>query len=496
MMNAAPVAGSAFTAGALTGGVVDEQDERLRITFIGDSNTEYGYYARWNAGFPASRSNATGLSAGEGTLTIYSDSTATWTAPGDTAGPVTDVGGGFIFLQSGSANKGMCFNITAAAVAAYGSPEGTPLPFTVEASSVIGRTDVCPCVWSQIYSGQKLVGMANLGMSGDTIEGVEMRVAQVGEVNSLGQTVPRRRGIYCITIGINNVTGSLTPEEITALCVKLTNIKNILRSRGDAVIFGNLAHGNPSAGELAEMQALNAHIATFTADPLVAVADIDAVCTGDTDKMNGVHYKAPGAAAAGMLVAAKILAFSGGTRGVSDFRRGGRSDNLVTNGALDGTAGVLTGMTGEAAVDSTYTKSGSGTCLASKQAVAGQHDWQVYTVTNASAGDTIEMVLPMTAVPGTTIYGQAYFDVTGAGIQHPDAIIEFNNASDTVQELIHACAADSPQGDIGPYSGILGVPRMSVPAWEDHSRMLVSIKLMAGNSVVKVRDIGAGVSNE
>jgi len=205
--------------------------------------------------------------------------------------------------------------------------------------------------------------------------------------------------------------------------------------------------------------------------------------------MAGVHYTTLGSKLGGEKLAEILESLAG--QGSSRFALGSGTTNLIVNGALSGTSGALTGMTGVAAVDSTF--SGIGVCIASKESVTGEHDWQVFTVTGAVAGATIEMELDPSWIISQSIFGAVDCDITGDGVSNANFTIEFRSVSDTRVESFYALNPISDH-DTGELEGILQTPAIEVPTYYNAGRAYASVILSTGNTVVKFRNAGVGLA--
>jgi hypothetical protein len=490
-------------AGLISGNIIDPAafadrfgayDSRpvFRIAYIGDSNTESALTARWCS--PASRFSRSDVEsdiAGDGTLTIYSNSTATWAAFGDTAGAVTDVGNGFVWLESGTAGKGVCFNITATVVATEGTALGNPITVTMAKSPDKGSTNFCPCVYGQMTSGQALFASANFGMNGDTAQGVYERIGQVFTVDSYGRPTTRKPRVVGVLIGVNDVIhlasggGGYDVDDVKDW---LTGIKNAIVAEGAIAIFGNIVLQSPTAPQIAIITELNAHIAAMAADN-VRIADYHSVCNGVADAMDSAHFTNLGAQLAGEVLS-PILIDIAGRAGRSDFRLGGKispSVNRVVNGAMAGTAGDPGNMTGVVAINTGYF--GVGACVGSKEAVEGENDWQVFTVTGEDGAGFIFPVFTTKALtPGSDVYAMVEIDITGAGVIAADLAFAVTNIDASITEPTHSLfpVYTKNSGE----SRWIAKLSANVPLWYNSSSVYMYIGPAAGDTVIKIRDLG------
>lgn len=489
-----------FPAGV--SGAYTAKQSGLSVVYAGDSRTVHAFHARWSSETFGvfGRSNASALSAGDGTLTLYSNSTATWAAPGDTTGVSAPVGAGLVFLESGSANKGCCFNITSAAIDTYGTVEGFPITVTIGASTYIGTGEEAAATWAQILSGQKMRCAGVFGIDGETAAGLNLRAGQLLDVDNFGVQSNRDVNLVVIDIGTNDATyiaGSEPGYSVAGTMQEIMEACDEITSRGACVLLSTLIRQSPSAGEFSVSSSINNGLFEISKNnPLVEVADVYSAVK-DPNLTNGnavanalvaLHWTGYGAKLAGQVVADKILSIVGGSIGSSDFYSGSSLTNLVENGALSGTAGSMGGMTGQTAVDAVY--SGTGTCVASKEAVSGWHDWQVYTITGAAADDQLLLIPAMTVTAGANVYGQVEYMITGAGAKNIDAAFKFSDG-DALEEIVRSAnVSDTPLG-LGEMRGVLCIQNIDAPSWLVDSQMLIAVTMSAGDSVIKIRDIGA-----
>ena len=459
------------------------------LSFIGDSTTEWGFIPRFAAdGFAGIISDAEGV-AGEGTATLYDDQTLQWAAAGDTSGARTSFEyGRKYWYESGSPKKGASI-IVPPEFAPFASAEGTPIPLTILAQDGMGGRDEAPYVFGQILNGQRFVMAGNQGMAGQRAENILLRIADAWEKDTFGRPLAVKPTHIVILAGINDVayiSGGGAPYSVNKVKDWLNDIRDAILAQGITPIFGNLVTESPSPLEITLIAELNLHIASMG----VPFVDYHTACNGVAGAMSGPHYTTLGSRLGGAVLADLLVSISG--QGNSRFALDSGTTNLIVNGALSGTSGVLTGMTGGAAVDSTFT--GSGTCVASKQAVSGENDWQVYTVTGASAGDTITAEFDPLWSIGQDIYGSVNCDITGDGVSNANFTIEFRSAGDTRVESFYAVAAISDD-DMGELAGILQTPDIEVPTYYNAGRAYASVILSAGDTVVKFRNAGVGLAN-
>lgn len=476
-----------------------------RVVYAGDSNTQNGYATIWGTSF---RSNATALTAGDGTLLIYDDLTATWAAPGDAAGPRTALRNGWVWFESDSANMGIAYYVDTGIAEAIGTPEGYEVTVTVELSVIAGYADNSPATWSQILSGQRLKETANHGMTGETAAGLLRRIDQVYNCDSFGVELPaaERPDHAMVMIGTNDITAIAAGGAgytIADVKTAITAMADYARGIGKTITFATLPSETWGVGEFALAQELyrhyydlaenNAHVTE--ADVFLAVRDGNqSDGRAISGAMIGVHYANRGAYYAGKAMASVIIALAGSV-GRSLFRFAGDDSNLVTNGAMLNTAGVLTGTlaTGDVAVDTAC----SNTLLAvfSKEAVAQETPWQVATVADSANNDTIVMTFNLSQVPNPSAMSELEYQVTSGGtfIKGIDAVLHYSDGA-TNDVYIHACGITAQAVTLpeAAFSGVLHVPDFAVPAWATTATLEVTTKFAADAvAVLKYRAAGA-----
>jgi len=469
--------------------VIMGQRSRYSVSYIGDSTTEWGFIPRFAAdGFAGIISDAEGV-AGEGIATLYDDDTLQWAAAGDTSGARTSFEyGRKYWYESGSPKKGVSI-IVPPEFAPFASAEGTPIPLTMLANNGMGGRDEAPYVFGQILNGQRFAMAGNQGLAGQRAEQVLLRVADSWEKDTFGRLLAIRPTHIVVLVGINDVSyinDGNAPYGVEEVKDWLDDIRDAILAQGIMPIFGNLVEESPSPSKILLIDELNLHIAGMG----VPVLDYHAACNGVAGAISGPHYTTLGSRLGGAVLADLLVSIAG--QGNSRFALDSGTTNLIVNGAMSGTSGVLTGMTGVAAVDSTFT--GAGTCVASKQAVSGENSWQVYTVTGASAGDTITAEFDPLWSIGQDIYGSVDCDITGDGVSNANFTIEFRSAGDTRVESFYAVAAIADH-DMGELAGILQIPEsIEVPTYYNAGRAYASVILSAGDTVVKFRNAGVGLA--
>ena len=489
MITANPLSATSLSAGILQANLISGGDTAYRLAFIGDSTTEWGFIPRFAAdGFGGIISDAEGV-VGEGVATLYDDATLQRAAAGDTAGARTSfVYGRKYWYESGSTNKGNSI-IVPPELEPFVTPEGTPIPVSMLAQNGMGGRDEAPYVFGQILNGQRFAMAGNQGLAGQRAEQVLLRVADSWEKDTFGRPLSTKPTHIVVLVGINDVAyidGGTAPYGVAEVKDWLDDIRDAILAQGIMPIFGNLVEEAPSPSKILLIAELNLHIAGMG----VPVLDYHAACNGVAGAMSNPHYTTLGSRLGGAVLADLLVSIAG--QGNSRFALDSGTTNLIVNGTMSGTSGTLTGMTGVAAVDSTFT--GSGTCVASKQAVSGENSWQVYTVTGASAGDTITAEFDPLWSIGQDIYGSVDCDITGDGVSNANFTIEFRSAGDTRIESFYAVAAISDD-DMGELAGILQTPDIEVPTYYNAGRAYASVILSAGDTVVKFRNAGVGLAN-
>lgn len=485
-----PISGHALISSDLSSSA---NRSNQHIVFAGDSTTEPNFSAKWDAVAAFFRSDAQDLTAGIGTLTLYDDSTATWAAFGDTAGARTPVGEGFVWIESDSPDMGACFNIPAS-VAASGTALGFAVPVEVEASSYIGSKDVAPATFGGVFSGQVFEPSANMAIDGETCFGLSERIAQVFTVDSYGRPSSKRPSVVFVLIGINDVNyiaGGGLDYDMDDVKGWVTDIKNSIVANGAIAVFGNLVKESPTAGEIALIAEFNGHLDTLAAasPSRIKVADFHTACNGVASAMDGSHFTGKGAKLAGQELA-DILIDLAGSAGRSNFRY---NSGFVVNGNMAGEDGFLYGgLTGVSAVNALIdTATGSG--VASKEAVAGEHDWQVFTLTGMSNGDTLAVFLDLDgAAVGDTIYSEVEIQITGDGVLGASSSITANNFDASVSETVYSCFSNFSESSPGA-SGIYRTNPYRLNDWYSIGAAGVIVFVAAGDHVVKVRNFGAAI---
>jgi len=460
------------------------QSSSYSVSYIGDSTTEWGFLPRFAAdGFAGIISDAEGV-AGEGTVTLYDDQTLQWEAAGDTSGArIAFEYGRKCWYESGSPKRGVSI-IVPPEFSAYASLEGTPIPLTMLANNGMGGRDQAPFVLGQILNGQRFDVLGIHGMAGQRAEQILLRIADSWEKDTFGRPLAIKPTHIVVLVGINDVSyinGGSAPYGVEEVKDWLDDIRDAILAQGIMPIFGNLVEESPSPSKILLIDELNLHIAGMG----VPFVDYHAACNGVAGAMSGSHYTTLGAKLSGAVLANLFESIAG--QGNSRFGVSTSTTNRIVNGSMSGTAGTLTGMTGVAAVDSTFV--GTGTCVASKQLISGDNYWQVYTVTGAADGDTITTEFDPSWTIGQDICGSVNCDITGDGVSNANFTIEFRSAGDTRIESFYSLAEVS-NNDAGELAGILQTPIIEVPTYYNTGRAYASVILSAGDTVVKFRNAG------
>lgn len=472
------------------------------IAYIGDSLTMglcAHYFFNTN---PMMRSNARELGAGvmptdidglqvyDGSMTVYDDGTATWTAPGDAPGPRTKVNHGsdrqLVYLESDSPNMGMGVYFTQDMIAG-GTEEGNVLNFYV-AQDTFSYDSGSYDAWAQALSGWRFDVSGSYGISGDTAEGVLARLGDVFAVNSLGQPITRRPGIVVVNIGINGCDDLDT----------LDAIKDYIVARGAKVIFCTLAQETPDAPQLAFIESVNTRLASLVDDD-TAVADFfDVTMSGGSaiaGRMNDVHYTPAGAQVVGAELVRVFNEMFGTLVGRSSFQSPSEPRNLWPSGMMVGTDGVLTGATGVSGVDAEY--SGDGTCVASKEDVTGENPWQVFTITGASLGDTLTLggnSVPIAVAIGRSVQAELETEVSGDGIAAMVFGTTIYNDQDPPFKAIHAVSMAPNLEQLAPLTDFYVLnksPICPVTSWVKLKTLDAQFLMWEGDTVIKIRCGGA-----
>lgn len=477
----------------------ENTEDALRVVYIGDSNTDFGFRARMRDGlFAGFRSDSLTLQAGDtATLTLYPDITAAFTATGDTIGPrVTIASEGFIYFPSGSPDQWCCFRMPGwVADAAAGAAEGGdtyPLSILTDIparSDSHGLADISPSTFAQILSGQKFQPYVNLGISGDTTALVLPRIWQVSSIDSFGRSTLTSASVAVVMVGINDFNGEDDPLDLAAAAnANLTAIRDAIVALGVVPVFCTLAFETDARA--AYVDVVNAHILTLSD----YVADIHAACDQNSLLILGPHFTPAGALIAGALIAEQLELIGTPGKGLASFRLGGAPENRVINGALNGAGGSLTNITGVAANSTVSTYTGAGTCVASKVSASANHDRQRYAITDAEAGDTLTVELDVISVPSQYMYSEVEIDITGDSVVSASHALVFTGDAQT--DASHSCGNFSEnEAATGLIRGVLRTRNIEVPPWTTSAKLIVTIVLAGGDTVIDLTNIGAAIES-
>jgi hypothetical protein len=476
------------------------------IAYIGDSNTtglNNHYFDNFNPFWMRSDAPALcqdvdpvdvfGNPAYPASITLYADGTATWTAPGDTAGPRTRVQYGsdrqLVYLESATPQMGIGVYFTQAEMLAA-SPTGTLYEFYIMQGLNSGSVRDYGS-WAQALSGWRFELSGCYGISGNTAEDLMPRLGDVFAVNSVGQPLNKKPDIVVVNIGTNGCNDLDIYDAI----------KDYVVSNGAKVIFCTVAQESPAAPTLAFVQSIRDRLLSI-ADGDCAVADFYAVTmsvgAAIPGRMDGLHYLPNGALQVGKELNRVFESLYGAVSIRSDFQSPSDASNLWPSGMMTGTSGALTGIAGVSAVDAAYTSSGTGVCVASKESVYGENDWQVFTITGASELDSLTIgdssgATLISASIGKSFLSQIEMQVSGSGL----ALMKFGgfvfNDIDPPYKAITSCAI-LPSLDhletITEFTVLHKTTVTPVPTWKTQSSVSNSYLLAAGDTVIKVRNGG------
>ena len=470
----------------------------LRIAVAGDSTAAGEHGTRWSTTAEDffGRSDAPNHAEGdEGTLTIYSNGTATWQAAGDTVGPVTPAGDGFVWLESGSSGKGFGFNIVAEHVAAA-SPTGTNHTITVLKGSGTGYQGYFTggaLVWSQVLKGFRL-DVNVLGTPGVTTFDLLARIDNALDVDSHGRRLSGMNNLVYVSCGISDcsaLTGS-PGYTIDDVIDNLTAIKNAVIARGACIIFSSLSHEAPGARR-PFMDAVNAHFASMAAaqPDCVVFADYTGVVDDPESPeraarpgyMSGAHYY-PGY---GCYFCGSVLADLLGERfGSADVKSSYRDVRIRSLLAGDWTVQAGEGIIphGDASV-SVSTDPGN-----------GDGEWTVLDVTGGTEDSYVIATIPLRYMPNR-MRGECEFYINdlskvGGGLfQGPRLVFAFYDAEGNILEYDGGITVAG--GDLADdLYGYLKTDIITPPAGAVSAKLMFGFWVPQGNNaVVKLRKPGA-----
>ncbi len=238
---------------------------KKKLAFVGDSQTQRGSYYLGNV-IPDNvavyylsvtftnitnnfiRNAAVDSRAGTGTGSLTwtpSTTSLTWTAPGDTAGTPVDVtGGGYFYIPSGSANKGIIvgLNIVSAPATTQTdsvSVSGNPTSARSIATGYAG--------WVEALSKVAFDDVYNFGISGDTSSGLVLRLHQI--INSDANFV-------VLMIGTNDIDGTSAATAASTLATLKTNLLGDIIPRlvgsGKTLLVGTIPAGSAASANKAQ----------------------------------------------------------------------------------------------------------------------------------------------------------------------------------------------------------------------------------------------------
>lgn len=457
------------------------------ITYLGDSNIEWGYISRYRLDSTL-RSNTADIGTEAGYIEVFAlPTTLQWRPPGGTYGsPVTFPPYGWRELPGDTVDTKISLRADPAYSEIPGEGIETQIPFG--AGEDIGH-EARFSTWAQVFTKNRLAEV-NLGAVGDTVGGVAARLAQVGSVDSLGRPITPSHHLVCLYIGVNDIYFTDDAEAVALVTDALSDVLDTLTGAGHIVLLCTVAN---DGGESVGVTLYNTWIRSVDR-PGVYVVDIDAATQEEGGYVDGLHITPPGAVVAGQVVARKILALTG-AYGTSDYALGSSTVSIMDNGALAGIAGVLTGMTGEAAWDATFVPEDAGTCVASKETVSGQHDKQVFTITGATDGGTVTTETTVILPPSGEITAAIDFTLAGGVFSYLDGVLTLYSDDESQTENHHTTATyggEQPYA-IGKCAGTLSTPYIELPSWADHAvfRLTATLAPGAGHAVIKLQNAGA-----
>ncbi len=470
------------------------QDSRpvFRIADIGDSTMSVGLSAAYTGDLFCGMSNAIGLAGvADGTLTIYSGGGAKWAASGDTAGALVSVGDGAVWLESGSADKGMRFIIVDTDVAAA-SPSGTEYTITLTPNSVQGYAGLSSVVLASIMTGFKFDITAIHGYPGRKTTTIRSMIGGIFGRDSMGKQISQRPKALHISGGINDlneIASGGADFDIDDVCDELTAIKDDAIAEGAIPIFANFTYDLPSPTLWALMQTANAHLAAMAAanPSRVKVADYFAAIhdPGYSDgraregtMWGGAHFLPNGAQLAGEVLAEIIDSMT--TPLIGRSRYVGGAPNLIQNGDFSGNDGIIVGgdVTGETSWHIFLLGDGA-SCVASKESVLGeQHDWQKYVITTPAGAPAdfaiILASLPFAIAAGDELETEMEFyvdDPTKLGgdptqSRGPKVSLSYYDASLAQIGFAEVCNLlfDGSKSGAPAFNGLLKSPKVVAPA--------------------------------
>jgi len=199
----------------------------------------------------------------------------------------------------------------------------------------------------------------------------------------------------------------------------------------------------------------------------------------------------------GEVLAEVINDITGDRVGRSPFLAG--APNVVPNGDMQGTDGVLTGgVTGVSAWGVIVVGM---TVVASKETVAGENPWQVYAIEGANDGYMLAYSDAFAVAPGElhSIAAELYVsddnDLGGGFITTPRLVISYFDSMDVEIGLLEAGFALDFAGEItggAPFSGVFKTYPIEAPAGAVTAKLvLVAQSPDTAEAVIKIRNAGA-----
>lgn len=476
------------------------------LAVIGDSLSSAVVRSRFSAVGWHICSNAKDMVAGEGSVRVNDDGTAQWRAPEDGAyGEAVKITAGINWLESYTANMGAGVYITQGHIDSESNP--AEYPMTIVQNEDVGYDNIAYVSWCSVLTGGTFEVVGSHGISGSTTELLLERVTDVYKKKSCGMDlVDGYPNIIIMLIGTNDIlhiANEVEPNyDLDYSKDNLSKIVAQLVQSGAAVILCTVSLGTPTAEQFSLLQEYNDHIRNIcTKYTDVYLADIfNYIRDGlydDGRALSGTFADNAHFSSAGSFIAAKCIQDTLDEfvihRHLARYRFAGAEANRVPNGALLGTAGVVTGAlaTGVAAAD--VTASATVAVVCSKENVVGQTPWQVFTITDAVAGDTIVLDFPLAEVPADGDHADCEIQlVSGTGVIGTDLQVVLTDG-DAQTEIWHSGWATAPYHAISTssFNGVLRTPAIDVPtfATEASVRLVLTLDDNA-NTVIKVRNIG------
>lgn len=538
-MLARPITARPITASAVSARHISTQQRNTyRIASCGDSTcvhgTRYSMVESYSGFRLYGRSNDTGwldLEANAtGTLTVYPNSTATWAAPDDTAGPVVQVGSGLTWMESATAGRGMGF-VVPQSVIQGADVGGTAYPVSIlEGSSpgYVGTGWGDALGWAQVITGGRLQVTGQHGFAGIDTRQMLQALPNVLTRDSEGKSLDAPPDAVYFSIGINDVWFENDPDgslswygyEITE-AETLQNITEMVEycvERGVIALFSTLQRESPGA-LAAMMNVINDHLEALQAQyyPMMRVVDARAaVNVPETDDakpgyMTGPHYTNHlGCYVMGTVLADVLDQVAGARLGRSAYM--GDRPNLVHDGAMLGTDGALTNATGVSAWqvcvgECDYLPSlGDATAVCSQEASSNgeYHPWQVIDVTGGTEESYVVASSPLEAIydvmqaevevytSNLQISGYTFVSGPKLMLMYFDGGGQMIRLSETISGVGVTLGGVDPETGVTEFSGLLRTGPITTPAGAVSARLAVMWGQPAGvDATVKLRNAGA-----